>query len=126
MENTSRGRKERGKKKYCYSRYNRYNDDNSVFPNRYSHPTPDAPGHTSPPFLLQSPHMVAAQVFFFAAALALAAFFLLLLIITIPINVPTTAEARRVRKTGMRIAQTRGGKRSWSGWPGSTNGWDES
>lgn len=63
------------------------------------------------------------QVFFFAAAaLALAAFFLLLLIITIPINVPTTAEPNRVRMTGMRIAQTRGGNRSWRGWPGSTNG----
>lgn len=55
------------------------------------------------------------QVFFFAAALALAAFFLLLLIITMPMNVPTTAEPTRVRMTGMRMAQTRGGKMSWRG-----------
>lgn len=38
-------------------------------------------------------------------------------------KVPTTAEPRSVRKTGMRIAQTRGGKRSCRGWPGSTNGY---
>lgn len=25
--------------------------------------------------------------------------------------------------TGMRMAQTRGGKKSWRGWPGSTKGW---
>jgi predicted small integral membrane protein len=55
------------------------------------------------------------QVFFFAAALALATFFLLLLIMTIPMNVPTTAEPRRVRKTGMRIAHTRGRKKAWRG-----------
>lgn len=63
------------------------------------------------------------QVFFFAAALALAAFFLLLLIITMPMKVPTTADPRRARMTGMRMAQTRGGKRSWRGWPGSTKGY---
>ena len=50
-----------------------------------------------------------------AAALAFAAFFLLLLIITMPRNDPTTAEPSRVRMTGIRIAQTRGGKRLWSG-----------
>lgn len=50
--------------------------------------------------------------FFFAEALAFAAFFLLLRIITIPKNEPTTAEPRIVRITGIRIAQTRGGKRS--------------
>jgi hypothetical protein len=26
--------------------------------------------------------------------------------------------------TGMRIAQTRGGKKWWRGWSSSTNGWD--
>jgi hypothetical protein len=63
-------------------------------------------------------------VFFLAAAaLAFAAFFLLLRIITMPRNEPTTAEPRSVRMTGMRMAQTRGGKKSWSGWPLSTNGY---
>lgn len=55
------------------------------------------------------------QAFFFPAALAFAAFFLLLRIITIPRNEPTTAEPNNVRITGMRIAQTRGGNRSWRG-----------
>lgn len=49
--------------------------------------------------------------FFAAAALAFAAFFLLLLIMTMAKNVPTTAEPRRVRMTGIRMAHTRGGKR---------------
>ena len=53
--------------------------------------------------------------FLAAAALAFAAFFLLLLIITMARKVPTTAEASRVRMTGMRIAQTRGGKIFWRG-----------
>jgi hypothetical protein len=52
------------------------------------------------------------QAFFFPAALAFAAFFLLLRIITMPKKEPTTAEPKRVRITGMRIAHTRGGKRS--------------
>lgn len=60
--------------------------------------------------------------FFAAAALALAAFFLLLLIITMPKKEPTTAEPSNVRITGIRMAQTRGGKRLWSGWSSSTNG----
>ena len=30
-----------------------------------------------------------------------------------------------MRMTGMRIAQTRGGKRSWRGWPWSTKGLSE-
>lgn len=50
-------------------------------------------------------------VFLAAATLALAAFFLLLLIITIPRNDPTIVVPRRVRMTGMRMAQTRGGNR---------------
>jgi len=50
-------------------------------------------------------------VFFAAAALAFAAFFLLLLIMTMARNVPTTADPRRVRMTGILIAQTRGGNR---------------
>jgi hypothetical protein len=62
-------------------------------------------------------------VFFAAAARAFAAFFLLLLIMTMARNVPTTAEARRVRITGIRIAQTRGGKRLCRGWSSSTNGY---
>jgi hypothetical protein len=51
------------------------------------------------------------QAFFFAAAFALAAFFLLLRIITMLRKEPTTAEPSRIRMTGMRIAQTRGGKK---------------
>lgn len=62
-------------------------------------------------------------VFFFAAAaLAFAAFFLLLRIMTTPRKEPTTAEARRMRMTGMRTAQTRGGKKFWRGWSESTKG----
>lgn len=63
------------------------------------------------------------QAFFFPAdAFAFAAFSLLLLIITTLRKLPTTAEPRSIRMTGMRMAQTRGGKRSCRGWPGSTNG----
>ncbi|KAK4456293.1 hypothetical protein QBC34DRAFT_340546 [Podospora aff. communis PSN243] len=36
---------------------------------------------------------------------------------------PTTAEPRRMRITGMRMAQTRGGKKFWRGWSESTKGW---
>jgi hypothetical protein len=61
---------------------------------------------------------------FFAAA-AFAAFFLLLRIMTIDRNEPTTVEARRVRMTGMRMAQTRGGKRVCKGWVSSTKGYRE-
>lgn len=61
--------------------------------------------------------------FFAAAALALAAFFLLLRIMTTPRKEPTTAEASRMRMTGMRTAQTRGGKKFWRGWSESTKGW---
>ena len=52
------------------------------------------------------------QAFFFpfSAALALAVFFLLLRIITTPRKLPTTAEPIRIRITGIRMAQTRGGK----------------
>jgi hypothetical protein len=49
--------------------------------------------------------------FLAAAALALAAFFLLLRIMTMPKKEPTTAEPRRTRITGIRIAQTRGRKK---------------
>lgn len=64
-------------------------------------------------------------VFFFAAAaLALAAFFWLLRIMTTPRKEPTTAEARRMRMTGIRTAQTRGGKKFWRGWSESTKGWE--
>jgi hypothetical protein len=47
--------------------------------------------------------------------LAFAAFFLLLRIMTTLRNDPTTAEPRRMRMTGMRMAQTRGGKKFWRG-----------
>jgi hypothetical protein len=61
--------------------------------------------------------------FFFAAAFALAAFFLLLRIMTMARNDPTTADPTRMRITGIRMAQTRGGKKLWSDWSSSTNGW---
>lgn len=35
---------------------------------------------------------------------------------------PTTAEPSRTRMTGMRMAQTRGGKKFWRGWSESTKG----
>jgi hypothetical protein len=38
---------------------------------------------------------------------------------------PTTAEPRRMRMTGMRMAQTRGGKKFWRGWSESTKGYEE-
>jgi hypothetical protein len=60
--------------------------------------------------------------FFLAAAFALAAFFLLLRIMTTLRKEPTTAEARRMRMTGMRMAHSRGGKKFWRGWSSSTKG----
>lgn len=48
--------------------------------------------------------------------------FRLLLIITIAENDPTTAEPKRMRMTGILMAQTRGGKREWRGWSSSTKG----
>lgn len=60
--------------------------------------------------------------FLAAAALALAAFFLLLRIMTTLRKDPTTALPRSTRITGMRIAQTRGGKKFWRGWSESTKG----
>ncbi|KAH8781495.1 hypothetical protein F5883DRAFT_600122 [Diaporthe sp. PMI_573] len=41
---------------------------------------------------------------------------------TTPRKEPTTAEASRMRMTGMRTAQTRGGKKFWRGWSESTKG----
>lgn len=35
---------------------------------------------------------------------------------------PTTAEPNKTRMTGIRIAQTRGGKKFWRGWSESTKG----
>jgi hypothetical protein len=35
---------------------------------------------------------------------------------------PTTAHPSKTRITGMRIAQTRGGKKFWRGWSESTKG----
>jgi len=61
--------------------------------------------------------------FFAAAALAFAALFLLLLIITMLRKDPTTAEPRRVRMTGILMAQTRGRNRLCNGWSSSTNGY---
>jgi hypothetical protein len=46
-------------------------------------------------------------------ALAFKAFFLLLRIMTTERKLPTTVVKRMMRMTGMRIAQTRGGKREW-------------
>lgn len=60
--------------------------------------------------------------FFLPAALAFAALFLLLRIITTLKKEPTTAEPSNIRMTGMRIAQTRGGKTFWRGWSESTKG----
>lgn len=53
---------------------------------------------------------------------ALAALFLLLLTITTLKKLPTTAPPRRRRMTGMRMAQTRGGKRDWMKCESSTKG----
>lgn len=63
-----------------------------------------------------------AYAFFFPAALTFAVFFLLLRIITTPKKEPTVAEPKRMIMTGMRIAQTRGGKTDCRGCPSSTNG----
>ena len=52
----------------------------------------------------------------------MAAFFLLLRIMTTLRKEPTTAQPRRMRTMGMRTAQTRGGKKFWSGWLESTKG----
>jgi hypothetical protein len=60
--------------------------------------------------------------FFAAAACAFAAFLRLLLIMTIERNDPTIVDASSVRMTGMRMAQTRGGKMPCNGWSSSTNG----
>lgn len=62
--------------------------------------------------------------FLAAAAFALAAFLRLLRIMTMPKKEPTTAEPRRMRITGMRIAQTRGRKKFCRGWSSSTKGCD--
>lgn len=62
--------------------------------------------------------------FFLEAAAALAAFFLLLRTITMPMKEPTTVDPRMTRRTGMRMAQTRGGKRVWRMWSSSTKGWE--
>jgi hypothetical protein len=72
--------------------------------------------------LLKSPlasHALAHCPF---ALAALAALFLLLLTITTLKKLPITAPPRRRRMTGMRMAQTRGGKRDWMGWESSTKG----
>ena len=63
------------------------------------------------------------EVFFVLVARAFAAFLRLLLIMTMLKNDPTTAEPSSVSMTGILIAQTRGGNRSWRGCPGSTNGY---
>lgn len=82
-------------------------------------------------FLLQLSHFLPLRprhqlyAFFFAAALAFAAFFLLLRIMTTPRKDPTTAEPTRRRMTGIRMAQTRGGKNPWRGCTSSTKGYRE-
>jgi hypothetical protein len=69
---------------------------------------------------LSSPNRYA---FFFPAAFAFAALFLLLRIITTLKKEPTTADPKRMRITGIRIAQTRGGKTFCRGWSESTKGY---
>lgn len=58
----------------------------------------------------------------FLACCAFSAFLRLLRIITSDKNDPTTAIPNKIKITGIRIAQTRGGKREWSAWSSSTNG----
>jgi hypothetical protein len=53
---------------------------------------------------------------------ALSAFLRLLRIMTTERKLPTTVVKRTMRITGMRIAQTRGGKRDCRGWSSSTKG----
>lgn len=79
-----------------------------------------SPAHENRRSIAAREHIVSSNmnvylVFFAAAALAFAAFFRLLLIMTIPKKDPTTAEPNNVSITGIRMAQTRGGKRLWSG-----------
>lgn len=85
------------------------------------------PHHLDPPALLPD-RLPTFQPFFFpaaaAAAFPFAVFFRWLWIMTMLRKLPTTATPNRMRITGMRIAQTRGGKRSCSGWPGSTKGYN--
>ncbi|KAB8349843.1 hypothetical protein FH972_023856 [Carpinus fangiana] len=50
-------------------------------------------------------------------------FFALLRIMTTETKLPTAVPPRRIRMTGMRMAQTRGGKRECSWWSSSTNGY---
>jgi hypothetical protein len=59
----------------------------------------------------QEPLPFVDYALFFPAAFAFAALFLLLRIITTLKKEPTTAEPKRMRITGIRIAQTRGGKK---------------
>lgn len=64
------------------------------------------------------------QAFFFpnCCAAALALFFCPLLIITMLKKLPTTAAPTNTIATGIRIAQTLGGKKLWSSMFSSTNG----
>lgn len=55
---------------------------------------------------------------------AFSAFFRLLLIMTTLKKLPTTAPPSSSRMTGMRMAQTRGGKSDCTGWESSTKGYD--
>jgi len=55
-------------------------------------------------------------------AFAFAAFLRLLCIMTMLKKLPTTAPPNRSSMTGMRIAQTRGGKSDCKGWESSTKG----
>lgn len=93
--------------------------DSFCFHSRLGLPTIQGSGSANP----EMQYFGIYLVFLAVAARAFAAFFLLLLIITRAKNVPTTAEPRRVRMTGMRIAQTRGRNRFCNGWSSSTNGY---
>lgn len=67
--------------------------------------------HLGPEVVAASESMAAHDAFL---AFAFAAFFRLLRIMTTLKNDPTTAEPSSMRMTGIRIAQTRGGKSEWS------------
>ena len=59
---------------------------------------------------------------FYVVLAFFALFFAFDRIMTMLRKLPTTATPRRTIITGILIAQTRGRKKSWSGWSSSTNG----
>jgi len=77
-------------------------------------------GHDSQACGTSLPGTIKPYVDFFAFAFK--AFRLLLRIMTTERKEPTTVVKKMMRMTGMRMAQTRGGKRECEKWPSSTNG----